>query len=471
MKKPEIYAHLPLLMATVLLAQCSTVEKSWLAGDHHVHSHFSVGWDFLKNPPTPLVGGDAINPIPINAALGRDHGLAWMVTTDHGGPNHSKINRDQAYPELLKSRKAVPEVIQFYGMELNTPGADHSSLIVPHTHDEQHVLFNLEYSFDKLEAFPLDKTRDTEKKMLAALEIMRQLPAPPVVIANHPSRSARDYGQYGADDPAELRRWNNAAPNVAVGMAGAPGHQGVSLSAAKILVKSSRGAYGVYPTMGGFDQMTAQVGGFWDSMLGEGRRWWITSNSDFHRHHTQSGFDFYPGEYSKTYVFAEKNHDDILSALRAGRVFVTLGDLVSEVDVTIQGNDRMATMGGELVVDKNGIVQVEIRVRDPAGKNANMDQPAVNRIDLIVGHVGTRLQDLSTNSNHSTRVIHRFSANEWTRAGEYLTMRYDLPVSESMYLRVRGTNTDELEPEKDLPGENPWHDLWFYTNAVFISLK
>jgi len=26
--------------------------------------------------------------------------------------------------------------------------------------------------------------------------------------------------------------------------------------------------------MGGFDQMTARLGGFWDSMLGEGRRWW-----------------------------------------------------------------------------------------------------------------------------------------------------------------------------------------------------
>ena len=34
--------------------------------------------------------------------------------------------------------------------------------------------------------------------------------------------------------------------------------------------------------MGGFDQMTARLGGFWDSMLGEGRRWWVTANSDSH---------------------------------------------------------------------------------------------------------------------------------------------------------------------------------------------
>ena len=54
-----------------------------------------------------------------------------MVTTDHGGPNHSKVNLEQAYPELLKSREAVPELLQFYGMEFDTPAADHSTLIIP----------------------------------------------------------------------------------------------------------------------------------------------------------------------------------------------------------------------------------------------------------------------------------------------------------------------------------------------------
>ena len=57
--------------------------------------------------------------------------------------------------------------------------------------------------------------------------------------------------------------------------------------------------------MGGFDQMTARLGGFWDSMLGERRRWWITANSDSHIHWTDGGADFWPGEYSKTYVLAK----------------------------------------------------------------------------------------------------------------------------------------------------------------------
>ncbi len=53
-----------------------------------------------------------------------------------------------------------------------------------------------------------------------------------------------------------------------------------------------RGGYGRHPTRGGFDQMTAVVGGFWDSMAGRGPDWWITANSDSHVHHSEGGSDF-----------------------------------------------------------------------------------------------------------------------------------------------------------------------------------
>ena len=79
-----------------------------LSGDHHVHSEWSVGWDNSTNPPTPIRGGDAIYPIVKNAEKAKEYGLDWVMTTDHGGFNHSKVNLEQAYPELLKSRAAVP---------------------------------------------------------------------------------------------------------------------------------------------------------------------------------------------------------------------------------------------------------------------------------------------------------------------------------------------------------------------------
>lgn len=108
----------------------------WLAGDHHVHSRYSVGPDYRFDPPAYRIGLHGRYTIPKNAYLASQYGLSWMVSTDHGGRNHAKMNLEQAYPELLLSRKVVPNVIQFFGFEINTPGADHASIIVPRTYDE-----------------------------------------------------------------------------------------------------------------------------------------------------------------------------------------------------------------------------------------------------------------------------------------------------------------------------------------------
>jgi len=450
--------------------------RRWLAGDHHIHSRFSVGWNDSTSPPTPIIAGDARYPIPTNAAMARKHGLSWMVSTDHGGPNHSKLNLEQAYPELVRSRAAVPEVIQFYGMEFDTPGADHSSLIIPHSHGEEHALHGIERRFAKRDAWPRDSTRDTEPRMLDALGYMKQLRQPPVLIANHPSRSATGLGEYGQSTPRELRDWNDAAPRVAVGMEGAPGHQAGALNRDGTRDSTgARGGYRRHPTMGGFDQMTARLGGFWDSMLGEGRRWWITSTSDSHVNWREGGSDFWPGEYSKIYVHAEKQYASILDGLRSGRVFVTTGDLVSELDVTAEvqrPRAARASIGEALAVPAGSDVRVTIRVRDPRGANHHGDAPQVARVDLITGKVHGPASDRSLDTNPTTRVVKRFTAAEWTREGEYLTMTHTLAdVHHSSYLRVRGTSTGQLEPAPDPPGEDPWTDLWFYSNPIFLEIR
>ena len=51
-----------------------------------------------------------------------------------------------------------------------------------------------------------------------------------------------------------------------------------------------------------------------------------------------------------------------------------------------------------------------------------------------------------------------------------MTMSNRLLVENSMYLRIIGTNTDELEPLRDTLDENPWEDLWFYSNPVFVRV-
>ena len=452
--------------------QSTENNRSWIAGDHHIHSRWSVGWNWETDPPAPIKGGDAIYPIPMNALMAQHYGLSWIVATDHGGPNHSKVNVEQAYPEFLESREVVPGVIQFWGMELDTPAAEHSSLIIPHTHDEADVLEEIERRWARRDAWPPDSTRDQLVRMIEALDHMKDLAEPPVVIVNHPGRTATGMGEYTRVTPDELRQWNNTAPEVAVGMAGAPGHQAAGIHADGSPRMEPRGSYGRFPTMGGFDQLTARVGGFWDSMLGEGRRWWITANSDSHIHWTEGGEDFWPGEYSKTYVLAEKNHADILDGIRSGRVFVTTGDLVSELWVEVSAGDVSAGIGGELTIDENSDLTVTIRFLDPDIQNAKGDNPSVNRVDLITGQIHGIQDNMGLDVNPSTRVVARFGAEDWKKEGDYRVIRTTIEnVDHDMYIRVRGTNTSDLEPLTDPRGEDPWSDLWFYSNPVFVGLQ
>ncbi len=448
---------------------------AWHAGDHHIHSRYSVGWNRDAEPPSPVIGGDAIYPIHMNALMAKYYGLSWMVATDHGGPNHSKVNFEMAYPELLQSRLVVPEVVQFYGMEFDTPGADHSSLIIPFTDDEAEKLVSIESRFAKREPWPANPSWDAEPRMLEALAAMQVLSPPPLLIANHPSRSATGFGDYGLDTPSELRDWNDTAPEVAVGMAGAPGHQAGTLNPdGSADTNGARGGYGNYPTIGGFDQFTATVGGFWDSMLGEGRNWWITANSDSHVHYSEGGSDFWPGEYSKTYVFSEKNHDSIMAGIRSGKVFVTTGDLINELYVSVSDPNQpvSASIGDDVKFSNNDNLTLTIRFRDPDTNNHNGDNPSVTRVDLIIGDIGTQVTEKSSDTNPSTKVLARFTANDWKTGGNYKEISYQLPpLTVDSYIRVRGTNTAETEPMPDPRGENPWQDLWFYSNPIRLRVN
>lgn len=226
--------------------------------------------------------------------------------------------------------------------------------------------------------------------------------------------------------------------------------------------------------MGGFDPMTARLGGLWDAFLGEGRRWWVTATSDSHLNWRDGGNDFWPGEYAKTYVLARRDPGDIVDGLRHGRIFVTTGDLVSAVDLRVKragSRGPVSNAGGTLLVKPGQTVTVEIAVRDPAGRNTAGRSPEVSRIDLIAGSVRQPGADRSLDRNPTTRVVHRFSSKDWARRGELLTMRHTFAnVREAFYLRLRGTGGTELEPASDSPGEDPWNDLWFYSNPVFVTL-
>ncbi|MGZ3401507.1 MAG: phosphoesterase [Caulobacteraceae bacterium] len=456
------------------MACAGEAPRRWLAGDHHVHSRFSgkfVGAVGPEGPPIYALGVDGRYPIPVNAAKARRYGLAWIAATDHGGLSLSHLRYEQEYPELLASRRQVPDLIQFWGLELDTPGGDHSSLILPITPHEREDLRRLEAAYGLREVAGGEAERNATPLMLEALGAMERMSPRPVVIANHPSRSSAGPGRPLGHTLQELRLWNDAAPDVAVGMEGAPGHQAAALKPAAARADlRGRGFYDRAPTLGGFDEMTAQVGGAWDVLLGEGRRWWITANSDSHHNHADGGEDFWPGEYSKTYVYARRDADDILDGLRRGRVFVTTGDLISELDLAATAGGRAAGMGDTLEVPRGGAVRLSIRVRDPAARNAAGRRPQVRRIDVIVGEV--RGRGAAAPARAGARVVRRFTARAWRRRGEILTMSLTLPpLAGDAYVRIRGTDIAEPEPAPDRVGENPWDDLWFYSNPIFLTLS
>jgi hypothetical protein len=162
-----------------------------------------------------------------------------------------------------------------------------------------------------------------------------------------------------------------------------------------------------------------------------------------------------------------------MEALRTGRIFVTTGDLITSLDLTARNRGDEAAVGQTLTVSRRSRndVEIEIRFRPQRGKNGNGDRPEVRRVDLIVGHITGTNPDLSADTNPTTKVVARYSPNQWRREGDEYVIRHTLrDVETDLYARVRGTNTDEAEPLPD-GLESPWSDLWFYSNPVFVHVR
>ncbi|RXR02032.1 hypothetical protein [Pseudoxanthomonas composti] len=438
-----------------LLAHANEDGRRWLAGDHHVHSEWSVDWDESVSPPRPIRGGDSPYTRTDNARAASLHGLRWMVHTDHGGPGHSAVTREGAWPALQAAREAVPELIQFHGMEFDVPAGEHASLIIAPGPDEAMQQYEIERDFNRRE--PLDKAaRDTDADMRKALAHMRALQPRPLMFINHPSRTATAPGSWGEVTPQELRHWQDAAPDVLVGMEGAPGHQAD---------RKTRGLYrnAAAPSDGGFDQMTTQIGGVWDQLLAEGRRFWITANSDAHRHAGIGGSDFYPGEYSKTYVWARPQAADVLDGLRHGRMFVVTGDLIDGLDMRLQSGRASAGSGQTLSARDGDTLVLTLRISLPAAPNFHNARPILHHIDIISGQPGA-------GTGTPTMQVQTLTAAQWKQEGRTLSMTVSVPrPSQRGFVRVRGTSTAQAHPAQDVPGEDPWEDLWFYSNPIFIE--
>ena len=485
------------------------------------------------------------NVYPVNPAVGDPKdGQMWrwqslIRTSDIRGYNGPLYMG--AYDWIETIRANYPAKIVMTGMEWNVPGHEHASTAI--VADNALPIAEFEYRFDNSDSdgTTTPQTADTmgwpgkvqndaytvayselglnatHEKAIDAVKWMEEnYPKTGYIIPAHIERKGCGGIGNSGYTIAAFRDMNDNGPDVAFGFEGLPGHD----------KSSDRGEFGTGAcgggTYGGAGIYIAEVGGLWDNLLADGRKFFTFDNSDFHDDGDNSGVDFWPGEYEKTHVkVVDADNDgytqeDVVAGLHSGNVFVVHGDLISELDFSVlPASGSAATMGETLQVAKESTVTVRIRFKSPeannciAGVNASASYvcatPVVHHIQLIQGRVNAAkarkfLADGVTpnpafNEIDSTvaSIVQTFDADSWSTDAEgYTTMTYTVPkVENDMFFRIRGSNlgygvvkksaadetiygTDsEGSPLLNTPGTNTgdmaWDDLWFYSNPIFVK--
>ncbi|MDT0392875.1 PHP domain-containing protein [Streptomyces dubilierae] len=478
----------------------------WLAGDHHIHTQYS---------------SDGKYRVVDQVRQGAKHGMDWLVITDHGSATHARIGVEKVNPDIRAARAAYEDTLVFQGLEWNIPAAEHGTVFVHPGKNEVAVLKQFETDYDGSVRNASDSTPANEALAVAGLsfladQVRRRKVKDALMLANHPARR-------GVDSPHEIRAWRDATGSgrqIAVGFEGAPGHQAAGLPAPLGMARA-RGIYDnspsansfpgyppeSYRTWGGFDWMTATVGGLWDSLLAEGKPWWITANSDSHQVYADTAVrgpggdfnadgrypdpvyggkidvtqgDYWPGQYSRTHVGADGfSYAAVMDGIRAGRVWVDHGQLVDAVDVRVTGGGRWATLGGALHVRKGTRVTLTVDVTPAGGPNWAGFVPELARVDVIRGEVTGPVADRDTFTAPTAKVVKAYDVSKATGP---VRLTFDLGrVDKPVYLRLRGTDgnrsavgalgaaVDPAGPALDVVGDaDPWRDLWFYTNPVWV---
>ncbi|MEU9656468.1 PHP domain-containing protein [Streptomyces chartreusis] len=489
---------------------------AYLVGDHHVHSVYSH---------------DAKYTFSQLAAAGAEYGLDWMVFTEHSNFGHARFGAALEHREILRARAENPRQLIFQGLEWYIPAAEHCTVFTAPGRHEVDLLTRFESAYDgKLLGYTEGAVgaADTARNEAHAVKAVKWLAEQRrtgyvddvLVLANHPLR-------LGIDSPHEMRNWRDAAPEIMIGMEGAPGAQGAAIPGWRGAT-SMRGEYEnkpsaqswpgypaeAYLTYGGFDWATATVGGLWDSMLAEGRLFSITTNSDAHRivfdtwkngdwpagqnfdntgklpdpvntTTPQPGSDFWPGQFSRTHVGVTRyGYRAVMAGLRAGRVWLDHGHLLDGLDVRLErdcDHGRGVTLGGRLRVRKGEKLTLNVTVTTASRPNPQGILPELAHVDVIRGSVRGPVADRDAWQAPDTKVVS--TADVSGRKGTY-TLRIPLTAGDKpFYVRLRGSDgnrhgagylgasVDPHGPIPHAPGDgDPWTDTWFYSNPVFVDV-
>lgn len=516
-----------ILVTASLFAVCifnSEGQGSYLAGDFHQHTtytdgSYSFGFMMRKNAQYGLDwwansehGGRSSRWATVSGKdLGTTvkfsdvEGITLEGTRDPENRNDMwrwQVLRDFSFKDTQLYREVLPEKIIIQGLEWNAPGHNHVNFtIIDKQFDSEdsnaNAIAEFEYKFDNSDkdisephGWVKSKKEGTAKTREAIAWVQQNYPKSAWIVPTHVERS----GSFKIED---LRDMNDIGPDVFFGFDSQPGHQ-----KSKNRGGYSSRSYGATgeskndgATWGGTGIFAAKVGGVWDALLSEGRRFWLFANSDFHGESS----DFYPGEYQKTKIMVkEKTAQGVVDGLRSGNAYIVTGDLIDSLSFKV----GTATMGETFETSDNKVT-IHIVVRDPETANFNtysdFTNPELDHIDLIAGKVSGKIDQgdprYKQDEVYTTKVIARFGSQEhvdangiktqyWKDLGNgFKEIIYTVNVDADAYFRLRGTHhafgakdtqIDEvgnpiLDPFETNDAAEAFEDLWFYSNPVFVK--
>lgn len=528
-------------LATMMIMQGSVplfakgTDGQWMSGEYHLHTTQSkdAGEKVTITEHILDAAFKEINlesegwskaaawELPTQATDAEGAAFDYLVLADHlrlSFRNPEGMAQDLAFYQGLQQQIAKIKELQaegkyegkliFTGFEWDMLGLDHAAVGIVAANEEEMIegIKAFEYFFSKetkdtyftsedVEKYGERHNENTKENTFRAVQWLKDNYPNSYVLINHPARKDGGEAELKIED---IRKMNDIAPNIVFGFEGILGNQ-----------MSNDGRGESKEVYGGADGMLAEVGGMWDALLGEGRRFFTFANSDFHfkvrKDPTGGSYSgYWPGEYSRNYTWVEGDTmNDLADALRSGKSFAVTGDLIDTLDFTAKGKTEKVEMGSTLKVQKGEEVTITVRFKSPEVNNyqtifgtdtETTNKVAVDHIDLISGEVTGKVsqssKDYTNPTNETTRVIQTFTSEDWTTDEEgYNTLTFTVKADKDRYYRLRGTNldinvegqTDEMgnplrdevkeRPSADSINDHNYSDLWFYSNPIFVDVQ
>lgn len=270
----------------------------WIKGDLHVHTHNC-------NDGT----------LPVEEIIRRSR--QYLDFIGISGHSYDTPNCFEGqYAEVLAARQAHPELPIFHTAEQNFPLQRHTMFVT--------VPENNEFALQRelVRHFHRQSGHEGQQEACAELRYVKEHfgEDQTFMIYNHPN---------DPDVPIEDFRVLAGENNVF-----------------KVIACVDRGERRA--------KQTWEIGEEWDRLLCEGHRLFARNGSDFHKHFSDGGHDYYPGEFVQDCLYVEENtYEEILRAYRTGNFYCMVGNCIENPVFTAKRTGQPGQYRVSLSFDTN----------------------------------------------------------------------------------------------------------------------